>query len=142
MNIGFQFEVIWKDNGVTEVRVSGWNGIFGGRADVYVGIGQLEEVSEKLRGFPAEPSDTREVVFGAFGPKYAGGGVSMRFYCADRAGHALVDSKIEADHNSNDRAQSVTLTVSVEAGAVDSFVDELRQLETNRAGSARLKGMA
>jgi hypothetical protein len=142
VDIGFQFEAIWQDNDVIEVRVLASNGIFCGRADVYVGIGQLEELSASLRGFPTQSSDTREVVFGAFGPKSAGGGVSMRFYCADGAGHALVDSKLESDHGANGRAQSVALTLSVEASAVDLFIDELRQLGANRAGMACLRGMA
>ena len=77
MESGFQFEVIYDDNDVLEVRVSAWNGEFGGKADVYVAIGQLEETAEKLKGFPSDPSDRREFIFGDFGPKSAGGGVRM-----------------------------------------------------------------
>jgi len=66
VDIGFQFEAIWQDNDVIEVRVLASNGIFCGRADVYVGIGQLEESSARLRGFPtiacARPACRRGVV--------------------------------------------------------------------------------
>src|SRR5713101_5358527 len=136
IEIGFQLNVMYGDNDVMNIRVSAWNGAFGGVADVYEGIGQLEQIAETLRGFPVDPSDTREVSLGDFGPKSAGGGVSLRFYCADRAGHTYVDSKIESDHDSAGKAQSVILTLPVEAAAVDSFVEELRHLGADRAGRA------
>jgi hypothetical protein len=139
MNMGFLFETIWQDNDVVQMRVSAWNGIFGGAADVYLGRGQLEEASGTLRDFPTQPSDTREVIFGSFAPHMAGGGVSMRFYCADGAGHAFVDSRIESARGANGKVQSVSLTLAVEPAAVDLFVDELRQLGTSTASMARLR---
>ncbi len=141
MDIGFRFEVIYKDSYLLEVRLSAWNGAFGGAADLYVGIGQLEETAAKLKGFPNHPSDTREVILGDFGPKSAGGGVSMRFYCTDASGHASVESKIESDSLSGKPAQCVTLSLPIEAAAVDSFVDELRRLGADGTGIARLKGV-
>src|SRR5713101_5881662 len=96
MDVGFQFEVMYKDVHLVEVRISAWNGSFGGVADVYLGLDQLEETATKLRGFPSDPSDVREATFGAFGPTSPPGRrVSMRFYCADKSGHAYVDSTIE-----------------------------------------------
>src|SRR5437879_5351738 len=62
----------------------------------------------KLLGFPTQPSDAREISFGAFGREWAGGGVSMKFYCADRSGHAFVESKIESGLDSAGTVQSVT----------------------------------
>lgn len=141
MGIGFQFEVIYKGSDLLQVRVSSWNGAFGGMADVYVGIGTLEETAAKLRGFPNRPSDVREAVLGAFGPQSAGGGVSMRFYCADSSGHAYVEARIESDSLPGKPAQSVTLSLPIEAAAVDSFVSELRLLGLQKAGVARLEGV-
>ena len=140
MDIGFQFEVIYKAYDMLQVRISAWNGAFGGIADVYVGIGRLEEVAAALEGFPKNPSDTREIMFGAFGPKSAGGGVSMRFYCADASGHAYVESKIESDSLPGKPIQTVMLSLPIEAAAVDSFVDELHLLGVHRTGVARLRG--
>jgi hypothetical protein len=141
MDVGFQFEVIYKDAHLLEVRISAWNGSFGGAAEVYVGLDQLEETAKKLQRFPRDPSDVRDVTFGAFGPKSAGGGVSMRFYCADRAGHTYVDSKIESDYDSAGKAQSVIMTLTIEPAAVDSFVEELGRLGADQAGKAYLKGV-
>ncbi|MGA2340444.1 MAG: hypothetical protein ABSF75_11140 [Terracidiphilus sp.] len=139
MDRGFHFEVIWNDDDVFEVRVSAWNGAFGGSADIYVAIHGLAEAAEKLEGFPRQPSDRRELQFGDFGPQSAGGAASMCFYCKDAAGHALVEARIESDHRGVNKAQSVVLVASIEANAVDSFVSDLRRLEADRRGIALLK---
>ena len=97
MNRGFQFDLRWHDADVVEVGIAAWNGAFAGATDVYVAIGGLREVAEKLEGFPRSPADEREVIFGRFGPEWAGGAVSMRFYCVDAAGHAYVESRMESD---------------------------------------------
>jgi hypothetical protein len=39
------------------------------------------------------------------------------------------------------KVKLLTLSFSIEAAAVDSFVDELRRLGTDKAGRACLKGM-
>jgi len=132
MEAGFQLTVIWGDADVTRIRVSAWNGLFGGTADVYVGIGRLGEAAAQLEGFPKDPSDVREVIFGAFGPEYAGGGVSMRLHCVDGAGHSSVDSRIESDYDSLRKAQSAVLSLPIEAAAVDSFVEGLRCLNAEK----------
>jgi hypothetical protein len=139
MDTGFRFEIIWNDNDVFEVRAAAWNGQFGGAADVYVQIGGLAAAAAKLEGFPNEPSDTREILFGAFGADWAGGAVSMRFYCKDAAGHAFVEARIESDYNGAHTAQSVHLFAAIEATAVDTFAIELRRLETNLRGIAVLR---
>lgn len=142
MDIGFQFEVIYKDSDLLQIRISAWNGAFGGAADVYVGIGVLEETAAKLKGFPNNPADSREVTLGAFGPQSAGGGVNMRFYCVDASGHAYVEARMESDTLPEKPVQSVTLSLPIEAAAVDSFVRELRLLGLQKTGVARLAGVA
>ena len=139
MNAAFQFEYLWHDNDVLMVRISAWNGQLGGSSDVYVGLNELSEAAAKLEGFPRHPSDTCELLFGAFGPEWAGGGASMRFFCGDAAGHALVEARIESDYNRSQKAQSVLLSASIEAADIDTFIPELRRLEADRSGIARLK---
>lgn len=138
--MGFQLDVLWHDEDVYDIRVSARNGSFGGVAELYMAIGELEEVAKKLCGFPKDPSDIREVVFGAFGPDSAGGAASMRFYCADRAGHAYVESKIESGFESAGVVQSAIISMPVEAAAIDNFVCDLRRLEKERQGTATLEG--
>jgi hypothetical protein len=141
MNVGFFFEVVYKAEDLLEVRISGWNGAFGGGADVYVGIGRLEEIAGSLQGFPADPSDKRDAMLGAFGPEFAGGGVSLQFYCVGRAGHAYVESRIESGDKRGRSVDSVAMSLQIEAAAVDSFVAELRRMGVDRSGTARLEGV-
>lgn len=140
MEIGFRFEVKWTDADVFEIRISAWNGAFGGSTAVYVPIGGLNEAATKIEGFPRHPSDNRELQFGAFGPEWAGGAVNMLFYCRDAAGHALVDARIESQHGGTPNAQSALFFLPVEATAVDAFVADLRRLETDGRGIAVLRG--
>lgn len=137
--VGLQLDVLWHDDDLYDVRVSAWNGAFGGVAEVYVEIGGLEEVAEKLSGFPRSPADVREIVFGAFGRECAGGAASMRFYCMDQAGHAYVESRIESDVESAGVVQYAIISMPIEAAAIDSFVSDLRRLERGRSGTAVLK---
>jgi hypothetical protein len=139
MDTEFRFEVRWNDEDVFDVRVTAWNGTFGGSANVYVAIGGLREAAAKLEGFPHQPSDKRELEFGAFGPKFAGGAASMHFSCKDAAGHAFLEARIESEYDTTEKAQSVTLFGTVEAAAIDTFVSELRRLEVERHGVAHLR---
>jgi hypothetical protein len=65
----------------------------------------------------------------------------MRFYCADRAGHAYVESKIESGSESAGVVQYAVISMPIEAAAVDSFVGALLQMDRDRFGCALLKGM-
>ena len=138
MESGFRFEVRWSDADVFNIRISAWNGAFGGSTAVYVPIGGLAEAATTLEGFPRDPSDKRELQFGAFGPGWAGGAVSMAFYCKDAAGHALVEARIESEHGGTPKAQSALFFVPVEATKVDTFVEGLRRLEACKEGTAAL----
>ncbi|MFZ0310256.1 MAG: hypothetical protein WCA76_08890 [Candidatus Sulfotelmatobacter sp.] len=139
METGFSFEVKWRDADLLEIRISGWNGAFGGSTDVYVPIGGLKNAATKVEGFPRHPLDKRELQFGVFGHKWAGGAVNMLFYCADAAGHALIEAKIESEHGGTPKAESALFFVSVEASAIDRFVADLRRLEADQSGTAILK---
>ena len=141
MDRGFQFDVKWHDNDMLEVCIGAWNGAFGGAVDVYVAIGKLRQAAEALEGFPRSATDKREVVFGNFGRKWAGGAASMRFYCADGAGHACVESRMESDGQVAGVTQSAVLVLGIEPAALDSFVEDLRRLEAQQRGTARLRGI-
>jgi hypothetical protein len=140
MFVGFQFTVIWFDEDVIQLCVSAWNGTFGGTADIYEAIGDVEETAGNLVGFPRNPSDEREIIFGNFDRNCAGGGVRMRFHCVDGAGHAYVEASIDSKYDSGGTVQTVLLSMPVEATAIDVFVQELQAVGTNRAGTAHLKG--
>ena len=138
--IGFEFQVIWFDSDAIELCVSAWNGTFGGTADIYEAIGDLEEAAAQLRGFPRNPSDRREIILGNFDRKYAGGGVKMRFHCIGGAGHSFVEATIDSNCETAGTFQTAMLSMPVEAASVDVFVQELQRVGANRAGKAYLKG--
>jgi hypothetical protein len=138
--VGLQLDLVWRDEDLFDIHVSAWNGAFGGVAELYVVIGGLEELANKLSGFPRDPKDVREVVLGSFGREFAGGAASLRFYCADRAGHSYLESKIESESESAGVVQYAIISMPIEAAAIDSFVIDLRRLERERSGTAILQG--
>jgi hypothetical protein len=138
--VGLQVDVIWSDEDVSKIRVSVWNGDFGGTTETYVATGDLQEIAKKLSGFPRYPADARDIVIGSFGREFAGGAASLRFYCADAAGHAYVEVKIESEFESAGVVQYAIISMPIEAAAVDSFVADLNRLETERSGTAMLPG--
>lgn len=142
IDVGIEIDVRGQDTDFLEARISAWNGAFGGAAYIYASIGGLEEVATKLKGFPQHPTDVREVTLGGFGPEWAGGGVRMRFYCADASGHAYVELEIESEGLQGRPSQSVRMSMPVEAAAVDSFTEELRSVGARRGGFARLEQRA
>lgn len=142
IDVGIEIDVIGKGTDFLEVRISAWNGAFGGAAYIYASIGGLEEVATRLEGFPQHPTDVREVTLGGFGPAWAGGGVRMRLHCADASGHAYLELEIESEGLEGRPSQSVHMSMAVEAVAVDSFTEELRSAGARRGGVARLEGTA
>jgi hypothetical protein len=141
MNIGLEFHAISDDADMIDVRISAWNGTFGGVTRVYVGNGRLEEAAATLRGFPNSHADTRGLTFEGPGKGGVAAGVSLRFYCSGGAAHAWLEARIETVHDLVGPAQSVALSLRIEAAAIDVFVDQLHRLGISRSGVARLSGV-
>jgi hypothetical protein len=129
----------YHDFDVVELKVSAWNGSFGGTACVWVGQGALADAARLLAGFPVSLSDKREVTFGAFGPKSAGGVVTLQFECIDGAGHCQLHVTMESDYEPRDRfAERVEMLSVFEPAALDQFVEQMRELNSSLTGSAVL----
>ncbi len=136
---GLRLEVNWHDADVLRICIACWNGMFGGVADAYVEIGKLEQTAQKLQGFPRSPTDKREVILGQFGPDTAGGATSLQFFCANGAGHAYVEIKMEADQSLAGVTQSTVLVLRIEPASLDVFVADLLRLEADKYGCALLR---
>jgi len=134
----FQVTYLYNDTDIIELRIIADNGRFCGTANVYVGMGELSNVAECLRGFPNDSSDTREVTLGAFGQKFAGGAVRLRLYCTDLAGHTTAEIPIEADYATSEVAETATVFAKFEPAALDDFLKELPELENRLSGDATL----
>jgi hypothetical protein len=134
---GFSIEVIWHDEDVLQLLVRVGNEDFAGTAKVYAGHDELREIATAIAGFPSGRGDTRRFTLGAFGNEYAGGGVSIDLRCETNAGHSFADVRLESDPNEG-AISSVALCFPFEAGAIDSFVVDLRHLNDQRSGVAKL----
>jgi hypothetical protein len=145
MTVGLQLKYLWHDLDVLELKVSASSGKFSGTAETYVSIGGLAEAADALNGFPRDLSDVRELKFGEFGRGFAGGAALLRFFCKDSAGHAVIELRIESEHERNTgsrwnlQEQNAHFLSEIEASAVDDFVAELRLLEVNKSGMASLR---
>lgn len=111
LSVGFDFTAIWFDEGRIQLCISAWNGSFGGTIEVYEAHGKLEKAAGTLAGFPLNPSDEREIVFGNFDRKSAGGGLRMRFHCVDGAGHAYVEAEMDSKYDSSGTVQTVSAAI-------------------------------
>jgi hypothetical protein len=138
MNEGLKVTYLYHDLDLIEVRVTARNERFQGSADVYVGTDGLLEAVSALQGFPKDRSDKREIVFGAAGPKFAGGSVRLEFYCKDLAGHAAFRAVIEDDYAQQELTQSATVFVDFDPASLDQFLIELQEVEREHRGSASL----
>ena len=136
--VGFVFKVLYRDVHLLKIRVSAWNHIFGGSADLYVNVEELGNIAAELQGFPRNAADTHDIVLGVFGAESAGGAVRMRFR-SDRSGHIRIETEIESDHDSAGIVESAKLVVRTEPSAIDSFVDELRTVDAGATTTAYLR---
>jgi hypothetical protein len=135
------FEKVYEDADVIEIKVTVWNGAFGGITNVYIGRNKIGELASGFRGFPSTSLDFREATLGAFGADSAGGGVHLTLFCADPVGHVFVNVKIENDCDSKNRAESANLLLRTEASAVDAFIGELQDFDAGKVTSASLKAV-
>jgi len=127
----------YHDSDVVELTVSAWNGSFGGSTRVWVGQGGLADAATLLAGFPVSLEDNREVTFGGFGPKFAGGAVTLQFACIDGAGHCQLHVTMEAEYDIRESlAERVEMLSTFEPAALDNFVEQMRELNSSLTGSA------
>jgi hypothetical protein len=137
-----QLDVVYVDEDLFELEVSACNGGFAGHAHVFAERNEPEKIAAALEGFPRHIRDERALEIGTFGPKFAGGEVHMKLYCADAAGHAVVELRLASDSTSAQRTQSVVIFLPVEAAALDDFIEELRRIQSGEADSAALRTRA
>jgi hypothetical protein len=138
MHAALRITVIWHDDDVVQLRVTGSNGRFAGQADTYVSPADFDGLPDSLVGFPSSTSDVRELELGAFGPDSAGGGVRLRFSCRDSAGHTQVEARFEGDHVGSAPPEAALVYAEFEPAAFDQFVTGLRHIARNRSGEAIL----
>jgi len=133
MENGVELWVIWNDNDMIELEISGSNGLFSGKTLTYDDPDAPGSAAKVLAGFPANREDVRELHFGSSLKAANKGAAYMRFRCNDSACHVAVDVEIRSD-NRDEPGQSVRFVLPVEAAGVDIFVEQLRALQAERYG--------
>jgi hypothetical protein len=135
MKKGVELRVIWNDNDMIELEVSGSNGLFSGKTLTYDDPDAPGSAAKLLEGFPANREDVREIQFGFTLPPAQQGACCLGFRCRDAACHLLVEVEIKSDIG-DIAGQSVTFFLPVEAAAIDNFVEQLRTLQTEPYGGS------
>jgi hypothetical protein len=140
MQQGLTVAPIWYDDDILELRVSASNGNFSGSVDLYAGHLDPSKWATLLSGFPATPSDTRKLNWGAPDGGWAGGYAKLVFYCLDRSGHAGVDVLlVSAWTRDNEAVESAKVSIRVEAASVDAFTRDLAILRQDQLSGAILQ---
>ena len=130
----------YHDVDLLELSASAWNGEFGGAIRLYVGRSALGDTADALTGFPTNVEDKREVMFGSFGPESGGGALSLHLSCIDRAGHCQLRLELESDPLYREAPlERVELIAAFEPVALDSFVDQMKAMDSSLSGSAALQ---
>jgi hypothetical protein len=137
--LGVALYPLWSDSNVIKLRLSVWNGRFGGTTDLLVGLGELSKVVEHLKGFPSGSTDTREVVLGEFGPEVAGGAARLYFFCRDDDTSPMAEMQLEGEHDGKRDPETVTLVLTFEPASLGIFLRELQQLDADRKSFAYLR---
>ena len=143
LNFGIKVEIVWFDQDVVECQFACSNRRFSGVTKIYFSRQGMPKMIDALEGFPSTPSDVRDLELGTFNPKRANGGVRLRCYCRDSAGHAVVEVTLRGDGcNGLGEPDSVALLFPVEAAAIDSFVKQIRTMDTKQLGATAFLAMA
>ena len=141
-NFGIKVEIVWFDQDVVECQFTCSNERFSGVAEIYLRRHDLPKMAEALKGFPSAPSDVRDLELGTFNPKHADGGVRLRCYCKDSVGHAVMEVKLRGDACKGlGEPESVALLLPVEAAAIDSFLKQVRSMDTEQIGATAFLAM-
>ena len=130
---------IYHDPDFVELSVSVWNGRFGGQTGLYLDPKELGKAARDIAGFPSGPLDSRELAFGVFDPRFAGGGVRLSFSCRDMAAHPELRVMLTAEQTAPQLPETVSLTAPFEPAALDEFVHQLAELTTTLDNRAELR---
>jgi len=127
---GIRIEVVWFDDDVINLRVSGSNGRFAGSVELYASHDSLRQLAKAVRGFPVSTTDVREFELGTFDETEAGGGTRMQFLCTDNVGHTAVKMNMRTDSRMRQgQTETAVFQIWVEPAGIDAFVMQLDNMQ-------------
>lgn len=139
MYAGLTLQVLWFDDDVMSVRIAASNGAFSGVADLYASPDMFARLADEFQKFPTSGADSRELELGTFDQTLAGGGTKLSLTCADALGHGILAIQLRGDPKRG--AGSADFKLSVEANAIDAFLQELRAVRLEVGAAATLRGL-
>jgi hypothetical protein len=132
-------ELVWEDVDVEELLISASNGRYAGTARVYFVHGDIEDLANRIRGFPLNVS---QVVY--FSGDQRDASAHLTFHCVDGAGHASATISLAQAYQSYSKPtlkERVEFDMPFEASALDAFWYELTQVAKRITQRAVLLGI-
>lgn len=133
---------IWEDDDMIEVTVTISDGSSVFATNVYVGNVTLEETLSELNRFKTHVhGGLYDLTWGAFGPEYASGAVSIRLHFYHQA-RLCISCKSESeyfDFGKKHIAQSAEQYFYSEPALLDRFIEELGSIASGSGFEATLE---
>ena len=133
-------ELVWEDSDLEELLISASNGRYSGMAQVYFALGDIEDLANRIRGFPLTLS--HEVIFSG-GAEDSDSFARLVFRCVDGVGHTLVKvnlAEVFQEYARPTLRGRVELELLFEPLALDEFSRDLDQMARRRIPRAQLRG--
>lgn len=144
MTRGIQFEKIWSDDDVIELRVTVSDGTSSFVNEVYVGHGSFADALAALGRFKDQVhGGLLDIRFGEFGPEYANGAFHARFHFP-KPGRLYITCRQESDFSEFAQktvASCATLYMASEPVLLDRFMVELNTLASGKREEAFLEAV-
>jgi hypothetical protein len=140
MDAGLEFSIIYTDEWLVEIRVRASNDRYAGETSIYQSPSGLKDLGETLAGFPKQVNDERKFELGSSEDTAKGNGIRLHFRCIDAAGHIGVDVTLYAHPFFLNQREFASFFIPLEPAAIDDFVRELRNMNTDVDSSAFLRG--
>jgi hypothetical protein len=144
MRLGITLVKIWSDADVIEARITTSDGTSSFTSEVYIGHPSLEEAVIDLTTFKEQVhGGLLDLRFGEFGPEYAGGAFHARLHFP-KPGRLYVTCRQQSgfeDFTLTKVASEAMLYVKTEAALLDRFIEELRDVSTQKRDEAYLEAI-
>ena len=142
MKFGIKIKKIWHDNEMYQFRISASDGISLFVNQVYVGYETYDELISDLDRFKSKVNGgIYDLNFGCFGSEYASGAFLARLHFQN-SGKINVSLNAQSefrDFGVKQVASEIKLYFVTEPALLDSFIQELKNLQANKCDEATLE---
>lgn len=141
MRPSIKIKKIWNDEDITELKVTVNNGRSSFSNNVYIGMGELDNLFKSLDSFNTHYyGGLRNIEFGQFGREYANGAFHARLHFP-KPGHLFIATSQQSEFfefKGQEVASEAKMYLSSEPGLLDDFLVELKSLSVNNSDIAEL----